>query len=233
MRRAPTLVLASLFAIAGVASCGAPDPASDPAPDASVTAEASTSAPAQMTFSADQMDQLAPADARVITDPADPKATLVLFTDYQCPYCAMMDTLIQQAQEDYGDSVRIVVRNYPLPKHQNAEPAARAVEAAAEQGALEEMAASVFEHQQDWKAASDVDGLFASYAEELNLDLDRFRSDYGSDAIRDRVARDLQDARDLQIQHTPTLILNGREVQLQTGAYSEISAPLDQALANN
>ena len=176
------------------------------------------------------MGQLIPADARTIADPADAKATLVLFTDYQCPYCAMMDTLIQQAREDYGDSVRIVVRNYPLPKHQNAEPAARAVEAAAEQGAQEAMAAKVFEHQQDWKAASDVDDIFASYAEDLNLDLDRFRADYDSEAIRDRVARDLQDAQELQIRHTPTLILNDREVVLQTGAYSEISEPLDQAL---
>lgn len=220
-----TFTSACLVAAGTLVSCAAPNPA----PEATVTAEA----PAQMTFSAEQMDQLAPADARVITNPADPQATLILFTDYQCPYCAMMDTLIQQAREDYGDSVRIVVRNYPLPKHQNAEPAARAVEAAAEQGALEEMAASVFEHQEDWKAESNVDDLFASYAEELNLDMDQFRADYESEAIRDRVARDLQDARDLQIQHTPTLILNDREIQLQTGAYSEIQAPLDQALANN
>lgn len=227
-RTAPSLILASVLAIGGVASCGAPDPA----PEATVTAEASASAPAQMTFTAEQMDQLAPADARVISNPADPQATLILFTDYQCPYCAMMDTLIQQAQADYGDSVRIVVRNYPLPKHQNAEPAARAVEAAAEQGALEEMAASVFEHQQDWKTASNVDDLLASYAEELNLDMDRFRADYESEANKDRVARDLQDAQDLQIQHTPTLILNDREIQLQTGAYSEISEPLDAALNN-
>lgn len=178
------------------------------------------------------MDKVAPADARAISNPDNPEATLVLFTDYQCPYCAMMDSVIQQAQEDYGDSVRILVRNYPLPKHLNAEPAARAVEAAAEQGALEDMAAAVFEHQEDWKTADDVDGLFASYAEELNLDMDRFRTDYDSEAIKDRVAQDLQVAQDLELKGTPTLILNDQELQLETGEYSEIQEPLDQALAN-
>ena len=228
-RTAPSLILASVLALGSVASCGAPDPG----PEATAPAEASASAPAQTTFSAEQLNQLAPAEARVISNPADPQATLILFTDYQCPYCAMMDTLIQQAKEDYGDSVRIVVRNYPLPNHRNAEPAARAVEAAAEQGAMEEMAAKVFEHQQDWKSASEVEDIFASYAEDLNLDVDRFRADYDSEAVKDRVARDLQDAQELRIRHTPTLILNDREIQLQTGAYSEVSEPLDQALANN
>ena len=227
MRRVvPSLIIAGLLVSGGVVSCGT-DSAT---PDTSATASASASA--EVTIPADQMDKLVPADARTITDPADPQATLVLFTDYQCPYCGMMDPLIQQAKADYGDQVRIVVRNYPLPKHQNAEPSARAVEAAAEQGKLEEMAAKVFEHQQDWKAESDVDGIFEQYAEELGLDMDRFTADYSSDAIKDRVARDLQDAQDLQVRGTPTLYLDGKAVQLETGDYSEISEPLDNALNN-
>ena len=207
-------------------SCGTSEESSSP--DTSVSASASPSA--EVTVPADQMDKLAPADARTISDPADPQATLVLFTDYQCPYCAMMDPLIQQAKDDYGDSVRIVVRNYPLPKHKNAEPSARAVEAAAEQGKLEAMAAKVFEHQEDWKNESNVDDLFASYAEDLGLDMEQFRSDYSSDAIKERVARDLQDAQDLEVKGTPTLYLDGTAVQMQTGDYSEISGPLDNAL---
>ena len=216
----PSLVIAGLLVSGGIVSCGTS--AETPAPE--------TSASAEFSIPADQQDKLIPEDARTITNPADPQATLVLFTDYQCPYCAMMDTLIQQAKADYGDQVRIVVRNYPLSKHQNAEPSARAVEAAAEQGAMEQMAATVFEHQQDWKAASNVDELFTGYADRLGLNTEQFQADYNSDAVRDRVARDLQDAQDLQVQHTPTLLLNGQEVQLESGAYSEIQGPLDAAL---
>ncbi|MCC3276189.1 DsbA family protein [Arthrobacter sp. zg-Y20] len=232
MRRVvPSLIIAGMLVGGGVVSCGTPAESPAPEASASVSASPSTSASAEVTVPADQMDKLVPSDARTITDPADPQATLVLFTDYQCPYCAMMDPLIQQAKADYGDQVRIVIRNYPLPKHQNAEPSARAVEAAAEQGKLEEMAAKVFEHQEDWKTESDVDGIFASYAEELGLNMDQFNADYSSDAIKDRVARDLQDAQDLQVKGTPTLYLDGQAVQLESGAYSEISEPLDNALA--
>ncbi|MCC3270880.1 DsbA family protein [Arthrobacter gengyunqii] len=222
----PSLIIAGLLVSGGVVSCGTSGDSSSP--DTSVSASASPSP--EVTVPADQMDQLVPADARAITNPADPQATLVLFTDYQCPYCAMMDPLIQQAKADYGDEVRIVVRNYPLPKHKNAEPSARAVEAAAEQGKLETMAAKVFEHQEDWKNESNVDDLFASYAEDLGLDMEQFRYDYSSDAIKERVARDLQDAQDLEVKGTPTLYLDGTAVQMQAGDYSEISGPLDNAL---
>ena len=225
MRRVlPSLLIAGLLVGGGVVSCGTSS--DSPAP------ETSTSAPAATAVAADHLDQVAPADARTITDPADPQATLVLFTDYQCPYCAMMDDLIQQAKADYGDQVRIVVRNYPLPKHQNAETSARAVEAAAEQGKLEEMAAVVFEHQQDWKNQEDVEDLFVSYAGDLGLDTEKFRADYNSDVIKDRVARDLQDAQDLDLPGTPSLVLNNEVLMLDSVDYSAIQEPLDAALNN-
>ncbi|MCQ1948100.1 thioredoxin domain-containing protein [Arthrobacter sp. zg-Y1116] len=221
------LLIAWLLAVGTLVSCAASDSESS---GGTATAEASASPSAETSIPADRMEQVAPADARAITDPADPKATLVLFTDYQCPYCAQMDTLIQQAKNDYGDEVRILVRNYPLPKHQNAAPAARAVEAAAEQGAQEAMAASIFEHQQDWKNQSDVDDLFVSYAEDLGLDTEKFQADYTSDAIRDRVVQDLEDAQDLQLRGTPSLILDDRILELDSVDYGAIQEQLDAAL---
>jgi len=222
----PSLIIAGLLVSGGVVSCGTSGESSSP--DTSVSASASPSP--EVTIPADQMDQLVPADARTITDPANPQATLVLFTDYQCPYCAMMDPLVQQAKDDYGDSVRIVVRNFPLPRHKNAEPSARAVEAAAEQDKLEAMAAKIFEHQEDWKNESNVDELFTGYAEELGLDVEQFKADYSSDAVKERVARDLQDAKELEVPGTPTLYLNGTAVHLESGTYSEIQKSLDNAL---
>lgn len=217
-----TLAGASLAAAVTLVSCAAPEPA----PAENTAAATQVAVPAELTGS------VAPADARAITDPADPRATLVLFTDYQCPYCAMMDELIQQAKEDYGDQVRILVRNYPLPKHQNAETSARAVEAAAEQGALEEMASTVFEHQQDWQDETDVEEVFAGYAEDLGLDAEKFRADYNSDAIKDRVARDLQDAQELQLPGTPSLVLNDQMLSLNSMDYADLQEQLDAALIN-
>ncbi|UWX97343.1 thioredoxin domain-containing protein [Arthrobacter zhaoxinii] len=227
-KRILALVMSGLIATGTVVSCADQEPTTG----GTATAEASASPSVETSIPADRLDKVAPADARAITNPADPKATLVLFTDYQCPYCAQMDTVIQQAKKDYGDDVRILVRNYPLPKHQNAAPAARAVEAAAEQGALEQMAASVFEHQQDWKAANteDLEDVFVSYAEDLGLDIEKFRADYASDAVRDRVARDLEDSQDLQLPGTPSLILDNQVLELDSVDYGALQEQLDAAL---
>ena len=226
MRRVvPSLVIAGLLVGGGVVSCGT---SSDtPAPEPSASATQAPSVPA------DQADMLVPADARTLTDPADPQAELVLFTDYQCPYCGMMDELIQQAKADYGDQVRIVVRNYPLPKHANAKASAQAIEAAAEQGAMEQMAATVFEHQQDWKNQTEgLEDLFALYAKDLGLDTAKFRADYNSQETIDRVERDLQDAQDLQVRGTPTLYLDGQVLQLDSMDYSALRNPINEALSN-
>ena len=223
--RKPLMTVASVCLVAAgtLVSCSAPD---------SAPVE-STATPTQITVPAELSDRLIPADSRVISNPADAQATLVLFTDYQCPYCAAMDELIQQAHEEYGDQVRIVVRNYPLPKHLNAAAAAQAVEAAAEQGALTEMSAYVFEHQKDWAAQSEgLEDLFVQYAQDLGLDTEQFRSDYSSQQIIDRVARDLQDARDLELPGTPTLILDGEVLQLKSVDYAELQESLESALTN-
>lgn len=223
--RKPILTIASagLAAAVTLVSCAAPEQA----PTESTATATQVSVPADLT------DRVAPADARLITDPADPQATLVLFTDYQCPYCAYMDELIQQARNDYGDQVRIVVRNYPLPKHQNAKAAAQAVEAAAEQGALTDMATLVFEHQEDWKNQSTgLEDLFVQYAQELGLDTEAFRTDFSSQQIIDRVETDLQDATDLELRGTPTLILDGEMLTVNPMDYSTLQEPLENAVAD-
>lgn len=217
-----TLAGASLAAAVTLVSCAAPEPA----PAESPAAATQVAVPAELAGS------VAPADARVISDPAEAKATLVLFTDYQCPYCSLMDELIQQAKEDYGDSVRIVVRNYPLPMHQNAKAAAQAVEAAAEQGALEDMARTVFEHQKDWHDDTDAEEVFAGYAEDLGLDLEKFRADYSSQQIADRVDRDLRDAQALDLPGTPSLILDGQVLTVNPMDYATLQEPLENAIEN-
>ncbi|MCC9146859.1 MULTISPECIES: thioredoxin domain-containing protein [unclassified Arthrobacter] len=225
------LLIAGLLAVVGLVSCTTSN--SGQSGD-TATAEASASPSAEVTVPADRMDQIAPADARAITDPANPEATLVLFTDYQCPYCAQMDSVIQEVKDNYGDRVRILVRNYPLPKHANAAPAAQAAEAAAEQGAFEEMSASIFEHQQDWKtlSAEEAEDLFVSYAEDLGLDTEKFRTDYSSEEIKNRVNKDLQDSQDLQLPGTPSLILDNRILELDAVDYGAIQEQLDAALPN-
>ena len=57
------------------------------------------------------------------------------FADYQCPFCARAEATLRDLRADYGDKVRLVFKNEPLPFHQRAEPAAEAaLEVRAEKG---------------------------------------------------------------------------------------------------
>ena len=65
----------------------------------------------------------------------DAPVTIVEFGDYQCPYCRRADETLTKVRAKYGDSVRVVWKDEPLPFHPHAEPAAElALEARAEKG---------------------------------------------------------------------------------------------------
>ncbi|WP_052663862.1 DsbA family protein [Psychromicrobium lacuslunae] len=226
-------ITAALSAALFLASCAAPE-ASSPAgssPGASAALASPSKPSAELT--AELMAKLVPEGTRVLNQPAQPKTTLILFTDYQCPYCAKMDGLIQRVKSDYRDQVRIVVRNFPLPMHHNAPLAAQAVEAAAEQGALEKMASMVFSKQKEWaKAQAGVVETFTSYAQQLGLQQSKFSADLNSAAIKARVAKDLQDATELGLQGTPSLVLEGKLLSVDSSDYSSVKGPIDAVLAS-
>ncbi|WP_394941787.1 DsbA family protein [Psychromicrobium sp. YIM B11713] len=216
-------VLALLLAVS-LSSCSASSDSGTSPSGFSITASASPSA--------GLMAKLIPADVRVLNEPAQAKTTLVLFTDYQCPYCAKMDTQIQRLKTEYRDQLRIVVRNLPLTKHQNAQFAAQAVEAAAEQGALEKLASLVFSKQAEWaQASSGLEQRFTGYAQQIGLDITKFNSDLNSSKIKSRVARDLQDATDLGLRGTPSLVLDGKLLSVDSTDYQTVKGPVDRVLS--
>ena len=46
---------------------------------------------------------------------AAPKVTIIVYDDFQCPYCAMMyQTLFAASMKEYADRVRVVFKDYPL-----------------------------------------------------------------------------------------------------------------------
>ncbi len=148
-------------------------------------------------------DQLVPADAHVLGDPAAP-VTVVEFGDLECPYCAAAAPVLRQVVEASGGQVRLVFRHFPLFEiHPHALSAALAVEAAGAQGRFWEMHAALYEHQDQLGEA----GL-AERAEELGLD--------GASVVGDAaqqyaapVQRDYADALAAGVQGTPTLFVNG------------------------
>src|SRR5262249_55036236 len=98
----------------------------------------------------------------------DAKVTVIVFADFQCPFCARSESTLAQLLQTYGDELRIVFKNYPLPFHDDALLAARAALAANEQGKFWPYHHVLFQHQ----SALDRDSL------------ERFAGDVGMNVVR-------------------------------------------------
>jgi protein-disulfide isomerase len=145
-----------------------------------------------------------------IRGPADAPVTLVEYGDFECPYCGQAEPAVRRLLEDFGD-VRYVWRHLPLTDvHPRAQMAAQVAEAAGAQGKFWEMHDLLLDHQ-DALTPRDLIG----YAEELGLDLTRFREDAHSRA-QVQVADDVDSADLSGVTGTPSFFVNGRRHQ---GAY--------------
>ena len=137
-----------------------------------------------------------PRDARLIVE----------YGDYECPYSRAAYRAIERVEAKLGQGVRFAFRHYPLTKiHPHALGAARVAEAAALQGRFWEMHELLFHRQRELE-----DEDLRRYADELGLDLPRFDSDRNSEAVLERVRRDVRsgDASG-EVLGTPTLFIDG------------------------
>jgi protein-disulfide isomerase len=139
--------------------------------------------------------------------PDDAPVTIVEFSDFECPYCARVVPTLERVREEYGDNVRIVFMQYPLPNHSKARKAAEAGLCAGDQGKFWEMHDSMFATQR----ALGVDQLKAK-AESLELDLEAFNECLDSGRHAARVDADLVAGRKAGVSSTPSLFINGRAV---------------------
>ncbi len=139
-----------------------------------------------------------------------PKApiTIVEFSDFQCPFCNRVVPTIKQLEQDYGDKIRIVFKHNPLPFHKDAPLASQAALAAKEQGKFWEMHDMLFNNQ---KALTKDD--LDKYAQELGLNVEKFKADFESEAIKAQINADKATASDLGATGTPAFFINGRKIK--------------------
>ena len=141
---------------------------------------------------------------------SQPLVTVVMFSDFQCPYCSRAATTMDELAEAYGDDVRLVFKQMPLDFHANAHLAAEASLAAHQQGRFWDYAAKLFANQtqleREWLEA---------YAEEVGLNMAKFRRALDNHQWADAVDADRDLAARLGVTGTPTFFLNGRK---QVGA---------------
>lgn len=135
------------------------------------------------------------------------KVTIVEFSDYQCPACKSMSTIIDEVVKEYPNEVRLVYRNFPLSYHQFSFKAATAAEAAGKQDKFWDMHDLIFANNTQLS-----DDKFLEFAQKLGLNIEQFRQDMSSTEINDKIKRDLDEGQNtLQIQGTPTFYLNNVE----------------------
>lgn len=131
--------------------------------------------------------------------------TIVEWSDFQCPFCGRVNATLRRVEAAYGDRVALVFKHLPLPMHPGAPAAHAAAEAAHRQGRFWAMHDRIFANPRD----VDPETL-ARYANEIGLDVARFRQDSQSAAIRLRIRSDAEEAEELGVTGTPSFFVNGR-----------------------
>jgi len=139
--------------------------------------------------------------------PANAPISIVMFSDYECPYCGKAEETVTQVLEKYGDKIRLVFRDYPLPFHQNARPAAEAAACANEQGKFWEYHDKLFTTQQDLSATK-----LKALAGELGLDQAKFDACLASGKYKAQIDEDMAAGSAVGVSGTPAFFINGRMI---------------------
>jgi protein-disulfide isomerase len=136
--------------------------------------------------------------------PLDAPVTIVIFSDFQCPFCSRHEVSVAKVAEQYKGLVRVVFKQFPLKFHKMARPASRASLAAHEQGQFWIMHDVLFANARDLHYAN-----FVKWAGELDMDVDRFKKVIDDPQLDMKINQDIKEARSYGVQGTPTLFING------------------------
>lgn len=159
----------------------------------------------------------------------DAAVKLVEYSDFQCPACAQFQPFINEIVAEYGDRLSFEYRHFPLSQiHRLAEPAARAAEAAGQQGKFFEFHDKLFENQGNWSNSTNPAQFFITYATELGLDIDAFTKAQRSSILRDHVRSHFNEARAAGFTGTPSFLLNGEKMEFRT--FDEFRAQIVAAI---
>ena len=158
----------------------------------------------------------------------DAKVVIQQWSDFQCPFCSRVEPTVNEISKTYGDKVKIVWRDKPLPMHPNAPIAAEAGREALKQKGSDgfwKMHKIMFENQQKL-AREDLEG----YAKTIGLDMDKFKAALDSHVHKAAVDADDKVGTDLGISGTPAFLINGYYV---SGAqpFPKFKKLIDKAMA--
>ena len=132
---------------------------------------------------------------------------VVIWSDFECPFCSRVNPSINQIKKEYGDKVVVAFKHFPLPFHKNATRAAVASLAAHRQGKFWEMHDKLFENAKALQE-SDLEG----YAKAIGLDVAKFKKDMQDKELEAWVKQDMAEGSKVGVNGTPATYINGRKV---------------------
>ena len=157
--------------------------------------------------------------------------TLVEYGDFQCPACKTYCPIMEEVVNKYSADITFQFRNFPLTSmHPNAFAAARAAEAAGKQDKFWDMYNKLYGGQDDWASTSSPNSVFETYAKQLKLNVETFKTDFKSTAVNDTIQADLAAGGKLDITGTPGFVLDGKLIKNPTSV-EEFSKVIDEAIA--
>ncbi|MCD8264728.1 MAG: DsbA family protein [Tannerellaceae bacterium] len=132
---------------------------------------------------------------------------LIEYGDYECPYCKKASYIIKEAQEELGDNLMFVFRNFPLTDiHPYALKAAAIAETAALQDKFGEMHDILFENQEEL-----ADPYLLNYARQIGLNMDQLEKDFTDQKYAAKIREDYESGTRYAVDGTPALFINGNK----------------------
>jgi protein-disulfide isomerase len=158
-----------------------------------------------------------PVDGSPTTGAAKPIVTIVIFTDFKCPFCARASDKLYELLQQYPEDIRVVLKHFPIDSHRLAEPAARAAFAAQRQDKFWEMHDTLFSTIGSPLSSERIEIM----ADGLGLDLEQFHEDSAGAAATSAIAADKKLGQQLGVTGTPTIFVNGRILEDGIGKIDE------------
>ena len=152
--------------------------------------------------------------------------TLVEFSDFQCPYCALAVGKLDAVLEAYPGKIKLVFKQFPLDTHSQASLAAAAAIAAHQQGKFWPMHYALFAHRTNLSRQS-----ILNLARGAGLDMQRFESDLDSAKTKKIIASDMEDGDRAGVEGTPSVYINGRKYNGSL-ELSDVRKVLDEEFKN-
>ncbi len=141
----------------------------------------------------------------------DAPVEIVVFSEFQCPYCARLVPLLEEVRTAYPEAVKVVFKNYPLRNHPFAATAAAAALAAGRQGAFWPFHDRLFELQGNLNRDT-----VGEIARNLGLDFEKLQKDMQAAEIVELIRKDMRDAQAAGVKGAPTVFVNGRRLRDRT-----------------